>query len=93
MERRRRPRSVSVEETGESSERRGRGGREAVSKRRTRCRCGRDEASHPGDVGTGAKGSGLNEGCRKWSWHERRANPRDQGGAGAGFRTRATSER
>jgi hypothetical protein len=38
--RRHRPRSADVEEAGESSERRGRGGREAVWKRRARHWCG-----------------------------------------------------
>jgi hypothetical protein len=61
-----------VEEVGESSERRGRGGCEAVWKRRERRLCGRDGRgacveetgpSHPGGMDSRAKGSGPNTGA------------------------------
>jgi hypothetical protein len=52
--RRHRPRNVGVEEAGESSEQRGRGGR-GVSVEET-------GPSHLGSVGSGAEGSGPNAG-------------------------------
>ena len=48
--------SAGVEEVGESSERRGRGGHKAVWKRRG--------LSHPDGMGSGAKGSSPNVGTR-----------------------------
>ena len=69
MGRRRRPRSASVEEAGESTERRGRGGREAVWKRRVMEETG---PSHPDGVGSEAERNGPNVGAGSGVGLERR---------------------
>jgi hypothetical protein len=68
--------SSGVEETG----------REAVWKRQARCQCGRDGAKSAWAVERSEHEHGMR------SWRGRRANLRDQDGAGVGDRTRATTQ-
>ena len=69
MGRRRRLRSAGVEETGQSSERCERGGREAEWKRRVMEETG---PSHPDGVGSGAERNGPNVGAGSGVGLERR---------------------